>query len=764
MKLAIFVDQIYWFDGQVYSTDEAYLLFPASFISAFDEVVFLGRLASDLARKPYVLDHPVLKVCPLPYYESIYDLWKVGPRLYKEVQRIVQANADTWDVVWICGPNPVGQLIARQCIALGRPVFMVVRQNLAQQMHFVNRGLKRVVAVAVVRWLEWHFKRLARGRTVFAVGQEMVEAYRAVTNRVHVHFPCLVSEAQMSACSTIVSVDREAGRLLCVGRLTPEKGHHYLLAALAQLKLRGVQCFLDVVGSGPLYNTLKAQTTVLGLEDMVTFHGYVAYGPELFALYRRATALVVPSLSEGFPQVINEALCIGLPTVASAVGGIPAFLTHLETAMLVPPANIQALAEAIEQLVRSPELQERLRRNGLALMHDNTLEVQRDRMVQIIKTEVLSRRETHYRSALEDYPDGALPAQPTVSAVIPVYNEIAYITSVADMLLAQDYPALTEIWFVDGMSNDGTLEELQRLGERDPRIRVLSNPRRIPAAALNQAFAQIKSDVVIRLDGHARYTPSVVRQSVQALLETRAGGVGAIQRPLASGTVMSQSIVAAHESKLGVGVARHRQASASGWVDTVWNGCYWKHVVDRVGPLREDSLRTEDNDFNARVRALGYGLYLSPDIEAYYYPRQSLRELWHQHFANGAGVVQTFLENRQIIKWHYLVPLAFVTSLLVPLVLSPFCSPALVAFLSILLLYFSVLLLFSLIAWRKKPGRYVMLLPVVFIVLHISYGLGSMLGLYQFGYRQLHRLGTRLGSRPRVSNLTGDMTRPRGQT
>ena len=123
MKLAIFVDLVYWFDGQTYSTDEAYVLFPSSFISAFDEVVFLGRLAPDSGRKPYVLDHPALKVCPLPYYDSVYDFWKAGPRLYREIWQIVQANANQWDVVWVCGPSPVGQFIAGQCIDLRRPVF-----------------------------------------------------------------------------------------------------------------------------------------------------------------------------------------------------------------------------------------------------------------------------------------------------------------------------------------------------------------------------------------------------------------------------------------------------------------------------------------------------------------------------------------------------------------------------------------------------------------------------------------------------------------
>ena len=744
MKLAVFVDQVYWFDGQAYSTDESYVLFPASFASTFDQIVFIGRLAPGPARKPYVLDQPGLQVCPLPYYESVYDLWKAGPSLYREIRQVVRANADDWDVVWVCGPNPVGQFIAEQCAGLGRPVFLVVRQNLARQVSFSNSGIKRVLAVTMAKWLEWRFRRLARGRTVFAVGQEMAKAYAGATSRTHVHTPCLIGEAQMAALAAM-PIAPDPARLLCVGRLSPEKGYHHLLSALALLKSRGVICSLDVVGSGPSSGALKEQAVGLGLGDVVTFHGYVAYGPELLALYQKAAALVVPSLSEGFPQVITEALCVGLPTVASAVGGIPAWLTHLQTAMLVPPGDVGALAEAIEQLLASPDLQGKLRQNGRALIRGNTLEAQRERMVKIIQTEVLSRREGSYRSALADYPGGRPPVQPTVSAVIPVYNEIAHIGSVAEAMLAQDYPGLTEIWFVDGQSDDGTFAELQHLGQRDPRVQVLCNPRRNQGAGINLAFSQAKGDILMRLDAHAQYASDVIRQSVRVLLQTGAGGVGAIARPLSSDTTMGQAIAAAHESKLGVGVAKFRQASASGWADTVWNGCYWKYVVEQVGPLLEDSSRTEDNDFNARVRALGYGLYLSPDIQAYYYPRQSLRELWRQYFANGVGVMQALFGNLRAVGLRHLMPLAFVVGLLLSPGISAFWPRAFLLPMSVLLLYLVALIVFSIIAWRRKPGRYIMLLPVVFMTLHFSYGLGSLWAVAQLAWNALKRARAAIG-------------------
>ena len=266
MKLAIFVDQIYWHDGEVYSSDEAYILFPLHFRSAFDELVFIGRVSPERARKPYVITQPGVTFCALPWYESIYDLWKAGPRLYRQIRETVRAHAGGWDAVWVGGPNPVAQIIGEESVALGRPIFQVVRQNLVRQMSFVNRGLKGVLAVALARWLERRFKRLARGRTVFCVGQEMTNAYRAVTDKARVHFSSRITNPQL-AMFQAMATQPVPGRFLCVGRLAAEKGYCHLIDAVAALNRAGDTCTLDIVGDGPLEGTLRAQVVALGLQD-----------------------------------------------------------------------------------------------------------------------------------------------------------------------------------------------------------------------------------------------------------------------------------------------------------------------------------------------------------------------------------------------------------------------------------------------------------------------------------------------------------------
>lgn len=332
------------------------------------------------------------------------------------------------------------------------------------------------------------------------------------------------------------------------------------------------------------------------------------------------------------------------------------------------------------------------------------------------------------RSALDDYPGGSVPRQPTVAVIVPVRNEREHVAEVVAAVLQQDYPALSEIWFVDGFSQDGTAAELRRLAAHDARVRVVDNPRRTQASAINEAMALLRADVVIRLDAHARYAPDVVSRSVAALLASGAGGVGAIARPLEASSLIARSIVAAHQSRLGVGVASFRRESPAGWVDTLWNGCYWRHVMDAAGPLREDLPRNEDNDFNARVRALGYGLYLEPAVRAYYVPRRSLAALWRQYFATGAGVGQTVISSRRSVSPRHLAPLVFVCGL-AALLTALFSARLRPAALGALGLYGGALGAESVRTWARRPGLYAALLPLVFATLHVSYGLGTMYGL-----------------------------------
>src|SRR5579859_8262523 len=121
-----------------------------------------------------------------------------------------------------------------------------------------------------------------------------------------------------------------------------------------------------------------------------------------------------------------------------------------------------------------------------------------------------------------------------VSIAIPCLNEEGYIEACIRAVQAQDWPQdRLEILVADGMSIDATREILGRLAKDDSRIRLVDNPGRFQAAALNECIRRARGDIVVRIDAHADYPTDFVRQCVAALDRTGADNVGGRARPKA---------------------------------------------------------------------------------------------------------------------------------------------------------------------------------------------------------------------------------------
>ena len=145
------------------------------------------------------------------------------------------------------------------------------------------------------------------------------------------------------------------------GRLEEQKGHAVLFEALARLRQRGLDFTLAVAGDGSLRTVLEQQAESLGLGHRVRFLGTLDdVGPLLGA----ADAVVMPSLWEGLPLVLLEALVRARPVVASDVGGVGEVMAHDEHGELVPAGDADALADALERIHQRPDRALRLGRAG----------------------------------------------------------------------------------------------------------------------------------------------------------------------------------------------------------------------------------------------------------------------------------------------------------------------------------------------------------------------------------------------------------------
>ncbi|MGE0482454.1 MAG: glycosyltransferase, partial [Phycisphaerae bacterium] len=138
-------------------------------------------------------------------------------------------------------------------------------------------------------------------------------------------------------------------RVVSVGRMNSEKGYDVLLEAVRRLSDRGERRWaLDVIGSGPELDSLRRRTAELDLAANVSFSGWLAWGPELFARLDHADLYVLPSRTEGLPRALLEAMARGLPALGTRVGGVPDLLAERD---LLTPGDAEALARRIGALI-----------------------------------------------------------------------------------------------------------------------------------------------------------------------------------------------------------------------------------------------------------------------------------------------------------------------------------------------------------------------------------------------------------------------------
>ena len=235
----------------------------------------------------------------------------------------------------------------------------------------VGTWLSGLSGVPLVTTLHGTDVRLARGtamaRPLFRRVLQQSSAVTTVSRWLAHEVESLVSGVHAAVAPMPVATDlfspggaRDPNRLLFVGRLTAQKGIEGLIDAMARMRNRAT---LDVVGDGTLADKLASRVRELGIGDRVNWLGQLSQ-PRLVDLYRRATALVVPSIDEGLGLVAIEAQLCETPVVAYESGGLTDTVQHDRTGILVPPGDLGALATALDSLLDAPERASEMGRAG----------------------------------------------------------------------------------------------------------------------------------------------------------------------------------------------------------------------------------------------------------------------------------------------------------------------------------------------------------------------------------------------------------------
>lgn len=318
---------------------------------------------------------------------------------------------------------------------------------------------------------------------------------------------------------------------------------------------------------------------------------------------------------------------------------------------------------------------------------------------------------------------------PFVSIIIPCRNEDKYIRGCLDSILGQDFLHLRqgfggqvkenlEVLAVDGDSGDRTREIIKEFALKYPFIKLLENPQRFTPFGLNIGIKASKGEIIIRMDSHAGYEKDYISKCVKYLKESGADNVGGIIKTLpAKNTLVARAIAKALSHPFGAGSSYFRIGSKEPrFVDTVFGGCYKREVFspppDGVGPFNEKMIRSQDIEFNKRLKKSGGKILLYPDIVAYYYPQSDFWKFFKHNFTDGFWTTYPLKFKVRFFSLRHLMPLFFILTL--PLSIWP---------------YILLSLFFSFKIALKEDLRYFFAMPFVFLNRHLAYGLGSLWGL-----------------------------------
>lgn len=325
-------DKILYFQTQTrfHRDSEGRLRSPASYaryaawqpyLQGFDKVRLLGRVSPQISDAGYEVEGPGVTVEPLPYFEGPVGLLKALPSLFTFVREL---PGDSTTCYGGRVADPIASLLARKARKSGRHFIAQVVGDPAEAMAAGSFGKFLGVLHPVVR--TWVRHQVASASAVIYVTRETLQKeypandHAITVARSNVELP---SESFVAAPRDYsLKRIRTPMRLITVGGHSQKfKGHDLLLQAVSSLKQEGLSVTLDILGGGRYHEFYKQIAEDLAISDIVNFHGHVTDPGSVRTALREADLFILPSLTEGLPRALIEAMAQGIACVASNVGG-----------------------------------------------------------------------------------------------------------------------------------------------------------------------------------------------------------------------------------------------------------------------------------------------------------------------------------------------------------------------------------------------------------------------------------------------------------
>ena len=326
-----------------------------------------------------------------------------------------------------------------------------------------------------------------------------------------------------------------------------------------------------------------------------------------------------------------------------------------------------------------------------------------------------------------------------VSVCIIALNEEKALPLLLEEIVKQDYAhGSMEVVLVDSKSEDRTRDIMNDFAERNSDfadVVVAVNAKRIQAAGWNVAIKSSTGDVIIRIDAHASIPSDFVRQCMLAIEGGEMVVGGARPNIAVVDTPWQQVLLQAESAALGSGIALYRKPiSQKQYVKSIFHGTYRREVFEKVGGFDERFGRTEDNELHYRIRKAGYQIAMLPEIISYQHIRATWKNMIKQKYANGYWVALTLGICPGCLSLYHFAPLTLICCLLI-LVGVSIATQSILLFGCSFLIYmiFNICVTVFAVAGKEKHWQQICL-PLLFMSIHISYGIGSFIGLVKMPF------------------------------
>lgn len=289
-----------------------------------------------------------------------------------------------------------------------------------------------------------------------------------------------------------------------------------------------------------------------------------------------------------------------------------------------------------------------------------------------------------------------------------------------------------EVFVVDGLSQDSTRQIVQKYHKKLIFIQLLDNVSIYTPVGMNLGINASKGEYIFILSAHAQYENDYFIKLVEKIEELNADCVGGVLvTDVKNKNKKSSAIKEVLMHKLGVGNASFRIGSDEAkTVDTVAFGCYRRDAFAKYGLFNEKLIRNQDIELNKRIVNGGGKIYLIPDVRCTYYARENFTDLAKNNYANGFWNMLTayYTKTLNSLSLRHFIPLLFVLSLLLSLVGSFIVPQVLWVALFSLVSYLSLVIIISFSL--KNSSNTIAYLIMSFLTLHLSYGWGSLMGIF----------------------------------